>query len=156
MVDVEQTVPVVLQLCEGHIDLLGGVELLDGGVCLLLVDDLRGGELLVLFILHVAEQEDEVFRLAWLQRHLDIVGGNGAPAVCVAVAGTALHDGIGVAELVVETHEGLTVGVEALYLGVDVVEGVVVATLAVLGLVVDGCARRRTVGNGGFYLDLAG
>ena len=39
----------------------------------LLVDYLLGAELLVLLVLHIAQQEDEVAALAWLQGNLDIM-----------------------------------------------------------------------------------
>ena len=40
---------------------------------LLLVDHLRRLELLVLFVLDIAEEEHEVLAFAWLQGDLDIV-----------------------------------------------------------------------------------
>ena len=52
----------------------------------LLVDYLLGAELLVLFVLHIAQQEDEVAALAWLQGNLDIMRCDRAPAVGKTVA----------------------------------------------------------------------
>ena len=53
------------------------------------------------------------------------------------VAGLALHHCLRIGKLVVESHEGLAVGVEALNLCVHVIERVVVTTLAILGLMID-------------------
>ena len=60
-------------------------------MCLLLVDHLWCLEFLVLFILDVTEQEDEVLAFTWLQGYLDIMRGNGAPAMRMTVTGLALH-----------------------------------------------------------------
>ena len=108
---------------------------------LLLVDDLRLFELLILFVFDVAKEEYEVLRFAGLEGDLDVMRGDGALAVGMRVAGLALHDSLRIGKLVVEAYKGLTVGVEALDLGVHMIESVVVATLAILGLVID----RRTL-----------
>ena len=116
-------------------------------MCLLLVDDFLCLKLLFLLVLNVAEEEHEVAALAWGKFHLYILRGYGAPAVGVAVARTTFNNGVGGRFLRIESHEGLTVGVVALYFGVHGVEGVVVAALAVFCLMID-C--------GPFYLHLAG
>ena len=58
---------------------------------LLLVDYLLGNELLVLLVLHISQEEDEVAALAWLQGHLDVVGGDRAPSVSKTIARLAFH-----------------------------------------------------------------
>ena len=63
---IKQSIPVLAKLCESPVDLLRGVQLLDDGMCLLLVDDLWSREFLVLLILHIAQQEDEVTGLTRL------------------------------------------------------------------------------------------
>ena len=108
---------------------------------LVLIDDLRGRELLVLFILDIAKEEHEVLRFAGLEGDLDVMRGDGAPAMGMRIAGLALHDSLRIGKLVVEAYEGLTVGVETLDLGVHMIESVVVATLAIFGLMID----RRTL-----------
>ena len=138
LVDVQQGIPILAEFLESLVHLLGGVELSDEGVRLLLVDDLWGLEFLVLSILDVTQQEDEVLALAGLQGDLNIVGGYGAPSVGMRVARLALHDSLGIGKLVVQSYEGLAVGIVALNLRVDMIEGIVVAALAVFGLVVDG------------------
>ena len=55
----------------------------------------------------------------------------------MAVARTSLDHGIRIGKLIIEADERLTVGVEALDRNVHTVEGVVIAALAVFGLVVD-------------------
>ncbi len=98
---IKQRVPILAKLAKGLVYLLRGVEALDKGVCLFLVDYLRGGELLVLFVLDIAEQEHEILLLAGLQRHLDVVRGDGAPSVGVAVARLALHHCLRIRKLVI-------------------------------------------------------
>ena len=55
----------------------------------------------------------------------------------MTVAGLTLHHSLRISKLIVQAYEGLTVGVEALDGGVHVIESVVVAALAVFGLVID-------------------
>ena len=55
----------------------------------------------------------------------------------MAVAGLALHHSLRIGKLVVKTNKGLAVGIEALNLSIDMIEGVVVATLAIFGLVIN-------------------
>ena len=69
-----------------------------------------------------------------------------APAVGKAVAWLAFHHSLRLGKLVVESDEALAVGIVALNLGIDGVESIVVAALAVFGLVIDGRA---------FYLHFA-
>ena len=64
--------------------------------------------------------------------------GDGAPTVGVAVAGLAIDYYLGIGKLVIETYEGFAIGIEALDRGVYMVERIMVATLTVLGLVIDG------------------
>ena len=126
-----------MELVEGGVHLLDGVEGGDHGFGLGLVDHVLGLELLFLPVLDVSEHEDEVLLLAGLELYLDVVRCHGAPAVGLAVARASFHHGLGVAELVVEAHERFAVGVVAVDGDVDAVEGVVVAALLVFGLVVD-------------------
>ena len=146
-IDAQQVVPIVLQLGKGCVDLLGGVQPLYRGMGLFLIDDLRGRELLVGLVLDISQHEDQVFLLARLQFHLYIMRGDGTPAVGMAIARTAFDDGLRGIEAVVQAHKRLAVGIEALYLGVHMIEGIVVAALPVFGLMVDGRA---------LYLHLAG
>ena len=136
-IDVEQGIPIVVELAEGCVHLLRRVESCDGVQCLLLVDDLGSDELLVLLILHIAEHEDKVLALARLKFHLNKMGGNGAPAMCMAVARTAFHHCVGTFETIVEADEGLSVGVETIYRHIDAVVGIMVAALTVFCLVID-------------------
>ena len=105
---------------------------------LFLVDHLRCAELLVLLVLDVTQQEHKILAFAWLQGYLDVMRGDGAPTMGVAVAGLALDYYLGIGKLVIETYEGFTIGIEALDRGVYMVERIMVATLTVLGLVIDG------------------
>ena len=140
LIYIEQGIPVLAEFGESLVHLLGGIELGDEGVSLLLIDDLWGRELLLLFVFDIAKEEHEVARLARLEGDLDIVGGDGAPAVGMTVAGLALHDCLRIGKFVVETYESLAIGIEALYLSVYMIEGIVIAALAIFGLMIDGRA----------------
>ena len=104
----------------------------------LLVDHLLGAELLVLLVLHISQEEDEVATLARLQGNLYIMRCDRAPAVGKAVAWLAFHHSLRLGKLVVESDEALAVGIVALNLGIHCIESIVVAALAVFGLVIDG------------------
>ena len=54
LVDVQQGIPVLAELGESLVHLRGGVEFGDERVRLLLVDDLRSLEFLILFVLYIA------------------------------------------------------------------------------------------------------
>ena len=96
-------------------------------------------KLLLLFVLCIAEDEDEVLMLAGLQFYFHIVRGDGAPTVSNTHCGFAGHDTLWFVEVVIQTDKRLAVGVEALGFGIGQgIIGVVVSALLVLGLVVDG------------------
>ena len=90
-----------------------------------------------MYVLDVAEEEHEVLRLARGQCNLDVMRGDGAPAVGVAVTRLALHHSLRIGELVVEAYERLAIGIEALNIRIHMIESVVVTALAILGLVVN-------------------
>ena len=155
---VQQAVPVSLQFGKGGIHLLRRVQGGDGGLGARLVHQGTAGralqdvgvgrlELLVLRVLHVAQQEDEVAALARCQFHFEVMRGDGAPAVGDAVRGASGQHVLRVGKFVVEADEALAVRVEALDGRVDAVVGVVVAAFLVFRFVVDDRA---------FHLHLAG
>ena len=135
---IKQGIPVLTEFGKSLVNLLSGVELGDERMSLFLIDDLRSAEFLVLFVFDVAKEEHKVLALARLQCYLDIVRGDGAPAMSVTVAGFALHHYLWVGKLIVQANKGLAIGIIALYLCVHMIERIVVAALAVLGLVIDG------------------
>ena len=106
-------------------------------MCLLLIDHLWCLEFLVLFILDIAEQEDEVLAFTRLQGYLDIMRSDRTPTMSMTVAGLTLHHSLRISKLIVQAYEGLTVGIKALDRGVHMIECIVVTTLTILGLVVD-------------------
>ena len=138
LIYIKQRIPVLAELSESLIYLRGGVEFGNQGVSLLLVDDLQRLPLVVLLIFDVTQQEYEVFRLARFECYFDVVRGDRTPSVGMRVAGLTLHDSLRVGKLVVKTYERLAVGIEALNLRIDMIESVVVATLAILRLVING------------------
>ena len=56
----------------------------------------------------------------------------------MAIAWLTLHNSIRIGKLVIESYEGLTISVETLNLRIHMVESIVVATLAIFCLVIDG------------------
>ena len=58
----------------------------------------------------------------------------------MTVTGLTLHHGIGVGKLVIQAHEGLAIGIEALNLRIHMIERIVLTTLAVFRLVIDSAA----------------
>ncbi len=88
-------------------------------------------------VLDVAEDEDEGLLLARSQIHGQLVRADRRPAAGHGVARLPLRHDLGLPEAVPEAEEALAVGVEAGHFRVHRVDGVVVAALAVLGLVVD-------------------
>ena len=160
----KETVPEFLELVERGRDLSRGLEALLERDRLFLVDHahrgirlekvLRRGSasvlaspLLIIIHLDITENEDEGLRGARLEVDIEAMARDGRPAVGDGVFALAGHDGVGGVVVVVESEEGLPIGVEAIGLGVNGVEREVVAPLAVLGLVIDRAA---------FDLDLAG
>ncbi len=129
--------PVFFELLEPGIKLLGGLKLLEQLVSVVLVDDVRGDKLMILRALAVAQDEHVGNGFAGLQRLAQAVAGDGRPAPGVGVAGLVLHDGVGAVKAVVQADEALPVGIVAVHGGVDGVHRVMVAALAVFGLVVD-------------------
>ena len=95
----QQLIPHLMQLVKSSIDSLYSSEALNDGMSLLLIynstikgakrgDEVAlqrtawsGGELLLLLILGIAQQEDKVATLTRLQRYLNVMRGDGAPAV---------------------------------------------------------------------------
>ena len=150
----EQVIPVGLQGGKGSIDLpiLGQAaeQLFSGG----LVDHAGGGPLLRLGHLHIAQDEVELLLLTSFQVHLQLMGGHGLPAGGDGVAHLAGHDALRVFKAVVQPQEGFHVGVEAVHGGVDGIEGVVIAALAVLGFVVDDAALHLHLAGGEVALEI--
>ncbi len=104
-----------------------------------LVDQLGTGrfELRVPLVLEIPEHEDDLPRLARLERQLDVVRAARRPAVRDRVARASLLDGGRPGPAAIRAEERLTLRVEAdRLLGAGEV-GEVVAPLAVLALVVD-------------------
>ena len=133
----QEAVPVGVERGEGPVDLRGGVEALQDRLRRLLVDDARTRPFLPFRQFDVAEREDERLRLARLQGDGQRMRGDRAPAVRDRVAALPREHGLRPVEAAVEAEERLAVGVEAVHRRVDAVEGVMVAPLAVFGLVVE-------------------
>ena len=84
------------------------------------------------------------------------MAADGRPAAGHGVAACALKDGVRMVKAVERTQEAVAVGVKALDGRVDGVDGVVVAALAVFGLVVDGAALDLHFARGEVALEVGG
>ena len=136
----EHARPVVVQRAESLVDLRRLREAGDRLLGPLLVDDARLLPLLLDRVLDVPEHEHERLRLAGREVDRELVRADRRPPARHRVARLAFRHHLRLAEAVPEAEEALAVGVEALHLRVHRVERVVVAALAVLGLVVDRAA----------------
>jgi len=150
----EEIYPVFLELCKSSVKLLSGVILSQHFVGRLLVDNVESFPLIILRILAVAEGEDVILALAGSQLNLDAVGTDGCPAACDRVGGFASEYSLGLAEAVVETEEGLAVGIKAADRSVYGEDSVVVAALTVLSLVIDGAADDLDFADGEVSLEV--
>src|SRR6478736_357776 len=128
------------QLVERRAHLLGGGVRRDQLFCALLVDDARLFPLLVARVFHVAEYEDELLFFTGSERHFQAVRRDRRPTTGDRVLRLACDRYVRFAEAVVQTDERFAIGVEARDRCVDMVEGEVVATFAILRLVIDGAA----------------
>ena len=124
----------------------GGIDLCIGGVALHhgvgagLVDDARGNELFLLRVLDVAQTEQDAVALAGGEGQVDVQRTHRCPAVGNAAGAVPGADGLRVCRAAVHAAEGIPGGVKAVHRAVCPEHGVVVAALAVLGLVVDDAA----------------
>ena len=140
MVGGQQLLPVGAQGGAGGIDLCIGGVALHHGVGAGLVDDARGNELLLLRVLDVAQTEQDAVALAGGEGQVNVQRTHRCPAVGNAAGAVPGADGLRVCRAAVHAAEGIPGGVEAVHRAVCPEHGVVVAALAVLGLVVDDAA----------------
>ena len=146
--DAQQLIPVSTQLLHAVCELLRSGVFVDHCLGFYLVDGLAVGfKLLILRHLHVAEYKYQSLGLTRLQSDLLEVGCDGSPAVCKAVVCLVCDNCLRITETVVETDEGIAVGIVAVDRVVYGIECVMVAAVSVLGLVID---------HGTVYFDTAG
>ena len=134
----QQILPVETEFPEGPVSLFAAVEAGDHLLSPCPVELSVRGELFLLGVLHIAQNENQAAALSRVEADFLAVGGDGTPAVGHAVPGLSLHYGLGRVESVVCAEEAFPVRVEAVYRAVHGVEGVVVAPFLVFGLVVYG------------------
>ena len=107
------------------------------GLGLRLVDDAGLFPFLFRRVLQIAQAEDQAAAFAGLQLKIELLGGDGLPAVCHAAGAAAAAYGLRPRRAAVQPEEGLPGGVKAVWLTVGPENGVVIAALAVFGLVID-------------------
>ena len=134
----KQVFPVESELAEGFVSFFAAVEALYHLLGCGSVEQSVRGELFFLWVLHIAQYEDQAAAFARSKGQIQEVRGNGAPAVSDAVSGLSLHYRFRRVEAVICTKETLPVSVEAVHIRVHAVEGVVVAPFPVFGLMVNG------------------
>ncbi len=138
----EKLVPALGEPGQAGLHRLGGEPGLDDRSRPLLVEDLasRRVELLLHWVLGVAEHEDDLALLMGAKLQAHVVRAVRGPAVRDRAARLALLHRQRTVPAAVRAEEGVAVGVEAGELGGAGEEGKVVAPLAVLGPVVDDAA----------------
>ena len=140
MVGGQQLLPVGAQGGAGGIDLCIRSVALHHGMGAGLVDDARCNELFLLRVLNVAQTEQDAAALAGGEGQVDVQCTHRCPAVGNAAGAVPGADGLRVCRAAVHAAEGIPGGVKAVHRAVCPEHGVVVAALAVLGLVVDDAA----------------
>ena len=140
MVGGQQLLPVGAQGGAGGIDLCIRSVALHHGMGAGLVDDARCNELFLLRVLNVAQTEQDAAALAGGEGQVDVQCTHRCPAVGNAAGAVPGADGLRVCRAAVYAAKGIPGGVKAVHRAVCPEHGVVVAALAVLGLVVDDAA----------------
>ena len=144
----KKLIPGLCKLSKTCISLFSCVVLLHHLICPGLVHGAVGIELFGVGVLHIAQYIYKGLFLTGGKGYLLVMACHGGPAVGYGVCWLAVHDGVGIAEGVVDgAQEALPVGVKAVYGIIYGVEGKMIAALLVFGLVVDG---------GAFDLNFAG
>ena len=140
MVGGQQLFPVGAQGGAGCIDLCIGGVALHHGMGAGLVDDARGNELFLLWVLDITQTKQDAAALAGGEGQVDVQRAHRCPAVGNAAGTVSGADGLRICRAAVYAAKGIPGGVEAVHRAVCPEHGVVVAALAVLGLVVDHAA----------------
>ena len=102
-----------------------------------LVDHARRLPLLLLRVFHIAQAEDQAFALAGEKREIELLRRNGLPAVGDAVGAAFAEDGRRMGGGAVDAEKGVAGGVKGGAGAVCPENRIVVAPLAVFGLVID-------------------
>ena len=140
----------------------GAVHLLVGGVAgghrpgAGLVDDAGGLPLFIVGVLDVAQHKDQAAALAGGQHQVDLVRAHRRPAVGDGAGAAPLFHRLGVCIAAVRAQKGVPAGVEAVHRGVHRPDGVVIAALAVFGLVADHAALHLHLAGGEVALEVGG
>ena len=132
--------PVLSELCESCVNLsvcsVTRHELLSG----LLVDNSLALPLFFAGNLDVTELEDEALFLTGCKCDLDHVRSDRIPSACEAVCCLACRYDCGIVPCTSCAEEAVTVGIKAVHGNIDIIESVMITSLSVLCLVVDGAA----------------
>jgi hypothetical protein len=136
----QQVAPHRAQLGEGGVDGARLAVLVDDGLAHLLVHHVQRVVLGLLALLDVRQDEREGLFLPGRQVQIDLVRADGVPAKGLAVRALAGKGNLGVVQALVDAHEGVAAGVETVHRTRAREQRVVVAALAVFGLVVNRAA----------------
>ena len=150
----QQRVPVFAQLRQRAVELRLAGKLIKQRVGGSLVNHAGRDELLVLGIFAVAQHEDKAHAFARRERAAQVMAADGRPAAGDRVAAAPLKHSSRVVKAVVRAQEAVAVGVKAVDRCVHGVDGVVIAALTVLGLVVDRAALDLHLAGGEVALEI--
>ena len=147
MVGGEQSFPVVGQRLAGRVHLCIGGIACDHGMGTLLVDDTGSRELFVLWVLDVAQTEEDLLFLTRCKGDMDVQRAHRCPAVGNAAGAVPGADGLRVCRAAIHTAEGIAGGIKAGNGRIAPEYRIVIAALTVFRLMVD---------DGRLHLHLAG
>ena len=147
MVGGEQSFPVVGQRLAGRVHLCIGGIACDHGVGTCFIDDARGGELFFLWVLDVAQTEEDLLFLTRCKGDMDVQRAHRCPAVGDAAGAVPGVDGLRVCRAAIHTAEGIAGGIKAGNGRIAPEYRIVIAALTVFRLMVD---------DGRLHLHLAG
>ena len=151
----EEFVPCGAKLCHACRNLGGGVVFVNHGKGFHLVDGLAVClKFLVNGHLHIAEDENKGLAFARGKSNLLVMGSNRSPAVREGVGCLAGKHGLRIAETVVKSDEGITVGIIAVDGLVYRVESIVIAAVSVFRLMINDRAVHLNASGGKVSLEV--
>ena len=136
--DAEELIPCRTQLSQTGSNLFRGIVLLDHLISLFLIDgNAVRLELLVCGHFDITEDKDQRLCFAGCKCNFLIVGSDRRPAVCEGIGSLTVRNSLRIAEAVIETDEGIAVGIISVDRVVHGIESVMVTSVSVFGLMVN-------------------
>ncbi len=94
-------------------------------------------ELIHIIVLDISKHENQTAFTAGSQFNVDAVGGYRTPPMGDRRSRTAIKNALRTVETVIKPDKALAVGIETVYIGIDIVERIMIATFLVLRLMIN-------------------